>query len=82
MRIPDSVKEESLRLGIAEEDLVVMIAMSAPVTHELGNRRYEDFIFLIQDGIVEDINRDGPQKEYNCPDCEDDGDYCLSCWSD
>lgn len=81
MIISDCVIEKAKNLGIiSEEELINMIEMSAPTTHHLGTRRYNDFIFLIQDGSVKDINKDKVQKKNNiCPDCNDDGDYCLTC---
>lgn len=81
MVILNGVVEKAKDLGIvSEKELINMAEMSAPVTHHLGNRRYDDFIFLIQDGSVKDINIDKPQKKNNiCPDCNDDGDFCLTC---
>lgn len=81
MVIIDCVVDKARGLGITcEEELMNMVEMSAPTTHHLGNRRYERFIFLIQDGNVRDINKDEPKKSNKvCPDCNDDGDYCMTC---
>lgn len=37
--------------------LVRMAKRSAPVTHELGNRRFDDFVLRVNDRVVCDVNR-------------------------
>lgn len=71
---------KAFKLGITcEGQLKRMVGLCAPTTHPLGNRRYDEYIFLINKDKVEDINLDKIPKDEVCPDCNDDGDFCLTC---
>ena len=78
MQIKKETLRKAIKLGIGEDELSTMVDLCAPTTHHLGNRRYDNYIFLIEDNIVKDINKQGVKEEV-CPDCDDDGDYCLTC---
>jgi hypothetical protein len=45
--------------GDVEKRLLRMVRRSAPLTHELGNRRFDDFVLFVQDKVVLDVNRLG-----------------------
>ena len=81
MKIPEHVWVKARDLGVlTKKELANMVKMSAPATHPQGNRRYEDYIFKIQSNAVEDINNDGAGILPDiCPDCENDGGFCLTC---
>ena len=74
-------------LGIEDPETMIpqMIEFSAPCTHALGNRRYEDYVFKFVDGNVTHIclfdSEDVEEKVEDgvCPDCHDDGNFCLTC---
>lgn len=78
MRIKKEVITKAFGLGVpSESELEYMIGLCAPTTHDLGNRRYEDYIFLVEKGVVKDINLD--DQEGICPNCENDGYPCRVC---
>jgi hypothetical protein len=82
--ISSSAEEKAQdKFSIDYEELEKMAEFSAPVTHRLGNRRYESYILQVQKGGVVDINRaDAPRPtEIICRTCEGDGGYCLPCKS-
>lgn len=80
MVLTKNVWKKAQKFGIkTRKELHYRIDMAAPTTHSLGNRRYEDFIFKTQDGVVIDVNLDQPQDPKVCIDCGDDGDFCLTC---
>lgn len=43
--------------GAVEKRLLRMARRSAPLTHPEGNRRFDDFVLLIQDNVLRGINR-------------------------
>lgn len=80
MLIPKMIKDKALKLGVTSEaQLNHMVKLCAPATHDLGNRRYDNYIFLIEDKEVKDINLYLDIEEEVCPDCKNDGDFCLTC---
>ncbi len=40
-----------------EADIVQMVRDSARVTHPMGNRRFEHYVFLVDKGMVKSISR-------------------------
>lgn len=38
--------------GIEEAEVLDMVVRAAKVTHKLGNRRYHQFLFMVQEGVV------------------------------
>lgn len=67
--------------------------LSAPYRHARANYRYEGFLFDIRDGEVAAVYKDVgetdeavPAQEaidetatVGCPDCDNDGGWCVTC---
>ncbi len=60
------------------KELERLVEFSAPVTHKLGNRRNENYIFRVHGGILYDINLLDSTLAI-CDTCNADGDYCETC---
>lgn len=77
--ISKRVCEEAKVLGFSEPVLPLlkkMVVQSSPITHPNGQRRYEDYIFAVHNGVVCSIkvmvsqpNRN--QDFFKCKECED-----------
>ncbi len=107
---PDAISQAA-GLGISNEMVIAMARYSAPYTSDDGNRRYEKYVLLIEDGVINGIHREGQAvppyekterhitrraghpfaevvgegegfSEITCPDCNGDGDFCMTCNSE
>lgn len=91
--VPISVVLKAKRMGLTVEELQDMVRRSARCTHELGNRRYHDYIFNVEGQRVisiaeldyEEVDIDEPlEVTYKCDTCKDQGtipvfDECPRC---
>lgn len=69
-----------------------MIDSSTPVTHDLGNRRYKDYVFLVDGSSVKGVGYFnvgvwGSESSGTCPACKGTGkvrvyDVCGACDGD
>lgn len=58
--ITKAARETAQRAGLygnLDERLSRMVARSAAITHTLGNRRFEQFVMLVEDGKLHAVNR-------------------------
>lgn len=80
--------------GITADQARYMLAHAAPITHDLGNWRYEDFLFdvdddgsimsitrLKEDGSAEfcELPEDDTVYDHTCLYCNADGGPCMVC---
>ncbi len=77
-------KGHSYPFDLTATEILRIAEFSAPVTHRLGNRRYENIIFRIRKGVVCDLNlaesdKSGKPVLVICLTCDHDGDHCLRC---
>ena len=86
--ITDAVikKAKAMRGCPGHSDILKMVEFSAPVTHKLGNRRYDNCIFRVRKGVICDVNfiesaTSCKPVKVICLTCDGDGDHCLRCSS-
>lgn len=88
--IPVALVLRAKEKGISLDRLQEMVRLSARCTHKDGNRRYEDFIFMVEGNRVVSILIEGEKFEvetlivYRCVTCKDTGrvqvfDVCGAC---
>ena len=91
--IPDTVLGYARRLGLSDGNTAEfrqrfeeMVTQSAPITHPSGNRRYNDWIFLVNGDTVRRVHlivcetcddRKRVTVANICDNC--DGDGCEEC---
>lgn len=95
--VTDIAVRQALKSRLIEEtaddkqtEILGYVNLSAIITHELGNRRYGSYVFLIRDGVVMAVNAMEPHP---CPQCKGirkqeqfepceycDGDGCARCY--
>lgn len=88
MYIPANVMSYARRLGLSDgkesslaEVMNEMVSKSAPITHPSGNRRFEDWIFLVSNNRINRVHL------IECSACEDRkrievGNVCIDCDGD
>ena len=69
-----------------EKTLRKLVRMSVPYTHMKGNRRNKNFIINVEGKVVtgifslhEKTKRLKIKGKIICPDCNNDGEFCLTC---
>lgn len=84
INITKKARIQAKALGFTEDiekKLKRLVKFSAPYTHEYGNRRFKTYVLWIEKDelkqIVE-INKIQEDKRL-CPDCRNDGLFCLTC---
>jgi hypothetical protein len=89
--IPISLVTQAKARGVGLDRLQEMVRLSARCTHPLGNRRFEDFVFMVEGKRVVSLYLDGeylelPPEEtnYRCYTCKDTNrvqvfDQCGHC---
>lgn len=56
--LPESVQQKAQQLGIRSIQAVQeMLRMSARITHPLGNRRFNDYLFMVEGDTVKWMGR-------------------------
>lgn len=56
--IPDTIKQKAQELGIRSPQAIQeMLRHSARITHPLGNRRYNDYLFMVEGEVVKWMGR-------------------------
>jgi len=81
-------------VGMSDKELRRRASLSAPFTHQLANRRYEQLMFFVEDGTVLAVfdcagKMRSAAKEVTspvmetivCDDCGNDGGFCMTCSS-
>jgi hypothetical protein len=52
-------------------------------THPIATHRFEDILFTIEDGVIVGAYVEAKLAKHVmkdiCPDCQDDGGYCVTC---
>lgn len=74
--IPLNLVMQAKDRGVQLEQLQDMVRLSARCTHRDGNRRYEDFIFMVEGNRVVSVVIGGEkledtQRVYQCVTCKD-----------
>jgi RecJ-like exonuclease len=89
--IPLRVVLDAAKQGVKLQQLQDMVGRSARVTHELGNRRFHDYVFMIEGNRVLSMQHLVPVDDivedeiiYRCVACKDTGhlivfDECPHC---
>ena len=81
--ISDKVKIKAAELGIKgniEKTLRTLVKEAEPIEHLYGNFKNKNFIFFVDGQEIKAISSiNGSSKSGNCPDCGDDGYFCLTC---
>lgn len=73
---PVDIIEQASKLGISHDKLKHMVRHSTRVTHALGNRRYEDYLFLVEGdrvtgfGNITDSDPAPQRAARACPHCD------------
>ena len=62
-RISDEALEQGRLLGLGPRSIGRMARSAAPVSHSQGNRRHDDFIMRVNDGVVLSIVRRQTEDE-------------------
>lgn len=84
------VSEFLQREHISPEVLERMLATGAHITHEWGNRRFFDYVFLIEGGVLVRIGNmakgtvsSGGEGDFivyeDCPACDGHTKNCVTC---
>jgi hypothetical protein len=56
--IPETVQQKAQQLGIRSiQSVQEMLRHSARITHPLGNRRYNDYLFMVEGEVVKWMGR-------------------------
>lgn len=95
MNVSTSVLEYAEKQGITLTQLLAMVEASARVSHSRGNRRYHNWLFLVENNLVKGMSplhmvesfatinhppTPGPGEFLVYEDCEDcDGKGCDNC---
>lgn len=89
MKIADETLQDLQRLGLSPSQALHMAECAAPYTDPNGNRRYESFVFDIEDDTVHAISLIGEHfddagvasncNSTACPDCDTPGEFCMTC---
>jgi hypothetical protein len=89
--LPDTVQEKARQFGVPPAKLQEMLRHSVRITHPLGNRRYNDYLFMVEGFLVLSVGRvtDIPPPvaallSFKCEACKDTGrmpvfDQCEHC---
>jgi RecJ-like exonuclease len=84
--ISDDAQEQADQFGISESSLREMLRHSVRITHPNGNRRYEDFLFMVEGFMVLSMGRvtAGMKPAFTCEVCRDTGrmsvfNQCKEC---
>lgn len=79
-RVNDTVLKKAARMGMPvghlRDKLADMVAEASPVTHPLGNYRYNEYVFQVHGRDVLDINPYAQSElkfTTNCAACHDTG---------
>lgn len=98
--ISDKAYDKAEYLGLhhtheeLERILIRMMAASASTSHARGNRRFGDFVLLVREGVLLDLNVDNMERGFciecygvgslvvsdECPVCF--GDKCADCFNE
>lgn len=84
LKVPLSVIGQAKQYGLTMQELLDMVRLSARCTHELGNRRYEDYVFMVIGDRVTSIAEFEEAAPVDCSICKDTGivhvfDQCEHC---
>lgn len=52
MFVTSHALKQAAQFKLSKEDVQKMAKLSAVITHELGNRRFENYVFYVENGSV------------------------------